>query len=88
MAKKILVIFSDARSVSDPNDVIQSAKAVQEDNIHVIAVPLGNTGSPDELKLTTSDKDDVLPTKKSDDPKDVREIILDRIFNRKLILPR
>lgn len=82
-ANKILVIFSDVRSGSDPNNVIQSAKNLQESDVQVIVVPLGATGSPDELKLATADKDDVLPTRKTENPKDVREKIFDRIFNSK-----
>jgi hypothetical protein len=83
-AKKVLVIFSDVRSGSDPNDVIQATKTIQDDDVIVIAIPLGTTGSPDELGLTTTDKDDVLPSENSEDPNKVRDRIIDRIFNRKL----
>lgn len=85
-AKKVLVIFSDKRSFSDPNDVIQAAKNIHGDDVIIIAVPLGATGSPDELRLSTVDKDDVLPSDNSEDPDKIRDRILDRIFNRKLII--
>lgn len=84
-AKKVLVIFSDIRSSSDPNDVIQAAKNIHGDDVIVIAVPMGATGSPDELGLVTLDKDDVLPSENDEDPDKTRDQILDRIFNRKLL---
>ena len=81
-ALKVLVVITDKKSDSLAQDVNKSAEILDEKDIRVIGVSLGNEGKG-ELDGVTDVKDDVLNTTDSTSPAKIVEKIMERILDSK-----
>lgn len=79
LTRKVLVIMADSKSGSSVEDVKKAAKPLEDQDIEVIPVVVGEEADPGELGNTTPDKTNVIETGKEDDPKVVGEMIMDKI---------
>lgn len=79
LTRKVLVIMADSKSRSTEDEIIKAARPLEERDIKVIAVAVGEEADPVELETTTPDKTNVIETGKEEDPKMVGEKIMDKI---------
>lgn len=79
LTRKVLVIMADSKSRSTEDEIIKAARPLEERDIKVIAVAVGEEADPVELETTTPDKTNVFETGKEEDPKMVGEKIMDKI---------
>ena len=75
-AKKVLVVIIDKKSVSDPDEIEQAAKPLEDDNIKVIPVAVGSKASLPELEKTTTNKKFMVTAGKDEDPERLGEEIM------------
>lgn len=75
-ARKILVVITDKRSTSKLMDLTSEGLDLEEQDIRVIPVALGNEADSNELQKITPWLDDILEIDKDDNPYEVAEIIL------------
>ena len=78
LTRKVLVIMADSKSVSTEDEVKKAVRPLEDRDIEIIAVVVGEEADPVELENTTPDKN-VIETDKDDDPKEVGEKIMDKI---------
>lgn len=76
-ARKILVVITDKRSTSKLMDLTSEGLDLEEQDIRVIPVALGNEADSNELQKITPWLDDILEIDKDDNPYEVAEIILE-----------
>lgn len=81
-AMKVLVVIADKKSDSLAKDVKKSALRLDESDIRVIGVALGDEGDG-ELGDITDVKDDVINTTDTTSPTKVVEKIMERVLNSK-----
>lgn len=79
LTRKVLVIMADSKSGSTEDDVKKAVRPLEDRDIEVIPVIVGEEADPVELGNTTPDKTNVIETGKDDDPKVVGEKIMDKI---------
>ena len=79
LTRKVLVIMADSKSVSTEDEVKEAVRPLEDRDIEIIAVVVGEEADPVELENTTPDKTNVIETDKDDDPKEVGEKIMDKI---------
>ena len=75
-AKKVLVVISDAKSSSSLRDIQTQATLLEEEEIKVIPVVLGEESDKKELSATTPNKENLVDVDEGDDPAETAEIIL------------
>ena len=75
-AKKVIVVITDKKSGSSPNDVQNQAKTLENDNTKVIPVALGKEADVAECIAVTPNKENVVVVDEGDDPSVTAEIIL------------
>lgn len=75
-AKKVLVVIMDKKSTSDPDEVEQAAKPLEDDNIKVVPVAIGSEASLPELEKTTTNKKFMVTAGKDEDPVRLGEEIM------------
>lgn len=75
-AKKILVVITDKRSTSNLMGVNNEGKELEQQDVRVIPVALGNEADLNELQKVTPWLDDILEIDKDDNPYKVAETIL------------
>ena len=86
-ATKVLVVMMDNKSGSEPEDVKEKGKALEEAGIRVIAVAVGNQADVMELNNTASHEGDVITTDKTGDPdKTAKEIMEKGLEKRKFVI--
>ena len=79
LTHKVLVIMADSKSSSTEDEIKKAVRSLEERDIEVIAVAVGEEADPDELENTTPDKTNVIEAGKEEDPKMVGEKIMDKI---------
>ena len=76
-AKQVLIVLTDKKSTSSEEVIKTSARLLEDKNIRVIPVAVGGEADPDELRIITPYKGDVIKTKKDREPwRLAREIII------------
>ena len=79
-AKKVLVIISDDTSDSKPWEISSNARGLEEEEIEVVPVGMGNEVDLKQLEHTTPHKDNLITAKKEDDTDDLADEILQKIL--------
>ena len=82
-AKKVLVIISDDASDNRPWEIRARAGKLEEEEIEVVPVGIGNKADLKQLEHTTPHKDNLITADKDDDTDDVADEILEKILRRK-----
>ena len=79
-ARKVLVVITDNDSGLKTGDIVTKARLLEERNVRVIAVAVGDTADQQELEAIASDKRDVLTVPTSVQPnalsKDITVLVL------------
>ena len=75
-SRKILVVITDKKSTSKLMDLTSEGQDLEEQDIRVIPVALGNEADVNELQKITPWLDDILEIDKDDNPYEVAETIL------------
>lgn len=78
-SKKVVVVILDQKSESTIHDVRDAANKLEEDGITVIPVAFGNRADPDETEASTPNKENVVNTNDTSDPKDVAKEISQKV---------
>ena len=73
------MIMADKKSGSSEEEVEKAAKPLEEQDIKVIPVAVGEEAEPGELGNTTPDKRNVIEANKRDNPREVGEKIMMKI---------
>ena len=79
-AKKVLVMITDTSSRLDKNDIKRAAKPLDDREIQVIPVSVGDEVDPKELQQTTTDIDNYIHAPVDGDPKNLAVKIMEKIF--------
>ena len=82
-AKKVLVIISDDTSDSKPWEIRANARELEEEEIEVVPVGMGNEVDLKQLEHTTPHKDNLITAEKEDDTDDLADEILEKILRSK-----
>lgn len=82
-AKKVLVIISDDASDNRPWEIRARAGKLEEEEIEVVPVGIGNEADLRQLEHTTPHKDNLITADKDDDTDDVADEILEKILRSK-----
>lgn len=82
-AKKVLVIISDDASDNRPWEIRARAGKLEEEEIEVVPVGIGNEADLRQLEHTTPHKDNLIIADKDDDTDDVADEILEKILRSK-----
>ncbi len=79
-ARKVLVVITDNESGLQASDIVAKVKPLEETNVRVIAVAVGDAADQQELESIASDNRDVLPVPTSAQPsalsKDIMVLVL------------
>jgi len=79
-AKRVLVLVTDKRSDSSLEDVKTSAESLWSSRIKVVPVAFGREAAPNEVKVTTSDEDNLIDVKNTNNPDDVAKDIMEKVL--------
>ena len=71
--------MADKMSGTSEDEVKRAAKPLDEQDIKVIPVAVGDEADPRELGNTSPDKKNVIEADKREDPREVGEKIMDKI---------
>lgn len=82
-AKRVLVLVTDKKSDSSLEDVKTSAESLWQSRIKVIPVAFGREAAPDEVETTTSDEDNLIDVKNTNNPDDVAKDIMEKVLEGK-----
>jgi len=85
-AKKVLVIISDDTSDSERWEIRANATELEEEEIEVVPVGMGNEVDLKQLEHTTPHKDNLITADKDDDTDDLAKEILEKILRSKCYL--
>ena len=82
-ARKVLVVIMDKKSISELDDIKDSAKLLEEGGIKVIPVAIGDEVDHAELEATTSEKRNVVNASTDVDLTDLKTKIMNKVFKGK-----
>ncbi len=82
-AKKVLVIIVDDTSDSKPWEIKAKARELEEEQIEVVPVGIGNEVDLEQLENTTPYKDNLITADKDDDTDDIADEIVEKILRSK-----
>ena len=82
-AQKVLVIITDVKSGSSPSKVKLAAKALDNKDILILAVAVGNEADPNELTTAAGSGKNIINSSNTEEPGKVREEIIKKITQGK-----
>lgn len=77
-ATKTLVIITDKKSSSNPSDLSSLVKQMDDKDVRIITVSIGNEADPNELQSVSTNNNDLIKGKSTDNPKNLAKQIIDR----------
>ena len=78
-AKKVLAVIMDQKSINDLSEVKQAAKVLEDEDIQIVPIGLGQNVEEKELEFVTGNKQNVITADKDGDPSNVGKEIIDVI---------
>lgn len=78
-AQKVLVVITDVKSGSSPSKVKHAAKSLDNKDIRVFAVVIGNEADTTELTTASGSGKNIINSSNTDEPEKVREEIVEKI---------
>ena len=79
-AKKVLVVISDKGSSSSDSEIRNEVKPLQDNDVIVIPVALGNEADERQLKLLTDGESNLVTAKLTDDTTDIKNKLMIVVF--------
>ena len=83
-AEKVLVIITDVKSASSLSKVKLAAESLDDKDIRIFAVAVGNEADSTELAIASGSSQNVINSSNTDEPGKVREDIMDKVRQGKL----
>lgn len=78
-AKQVLAVIMDQTSINDLNDVKKAARVLEDDEIQIVPVGVGQNVEEKELESITGNKQNVIIVDKDSNPSDTGKEIVDKI---------
>ena len=79
-AMKVIVVITDKKSTSRPEDVKLAFVPLAEEGVKIIPVAVGSSADPDELERVTSNRGYIIMTERELDPYVTAEQIMEMIL--------
>lgn len=79
-AKKVLVVISDQTSDSEDNEIAKAVKPLQDNEVIVIPVALGDEADKAQLVKLIDDPSTLVTADTSNDTNDIKEEIMKQVF--------
>ena len=79
-AKKVLVVISDKGSSSSDSEIRNEVKPLQDNNVIVIPIALGNEADERQLKLLTDGESNLVTAETTDDTTDIKNKLMVIVF--------
>lgn len=79
-AKKVLVVITDKKSTSSPEDVRKSLTPLEEQEVKIVPVAVGSSVDPTELEQITSHKGYLIETQRELDPDATAKEIMRKVL--------
>lgn len=78
--KKVLVVITDKKSTSRPEDVKKAVGPLEEGGIKIVPVAVGSSADPSELEVITSNRGYIIVTQRKLDPDVTAEKIMEKVL--------
>lgn len=78
--KKVLVVITDKKSTSRPEDVKKVLIPLEEGGVKIVPVAVGSSADPSELELITSNRGYLIATQRDLDPDVTAEMIMEKLL--------
>ena len=82
-AKQVLAVIMDQTSINDLNDVKKAAHVLEDDEIQIVPVGVGQNVEEEELESITGNKQNLIIVDKDSNPSDTGKEIVDKIVQGK-----
>ena len=79
-AKKVIVVITDKKSTSRPEDVKKAFIPLEEEGVTVVPVAVGSSADPNELERITSNRGYLIKTERELDPDVTAEQIMEMVL--------
>ena len=79
-AKKVIVVITDKKSTSRPEDVKKAFIPLEEGGVTVVPVAVGPSADPNELERITSNRGYLIKTERELDPDVTAEQIMEKVL--------
>ena len=78
--KKVLVVITDKKSTSRPEDVKKAVVPIEEGGVKIIPVAVGSSADPSELEVITSNRGYIIETQRKLDPAVTADKIMEKVL--------
>ena len=78
--KKVLVVITDKKSTSRPEDVKKAVIPLEDEDVKIIPVAVGLSADPNELEGITSNRGYLVETHRGLDPNETAEKIMEKVL--------
>lgn len=78
--KKVLVVITDKKSTSRPEDVKKAVVPLEEGGVKIVPVAVGSSADPSELEVITSNRGYIIVTQRKLDPDVTAEKIMEKVL--------
>lgn len=78
--KKVLVVITDKKSTSRPEDVKKAVMPLEDGGIKIVPVAVGSSADPSELEGITSNRGYLIETQRELDPDETAEKIMNKVL--------
>lgn len=78
--KKVLVVITDKKSTSRPEDVKKAVMPLEDGDVKIIPVAVGSSADPSELGGITSNRGYLIETQRELDPDETAEKIMEKVL--------
>ena len=83
--KKVLVIVSDKKSDNTDKELKDAVKMLEEDQITIVPVALGNEADTSQFSKMTDDEDNLVVANTTDDTSEIKDKIVEAVFKGALM---
>ena len=77
---KVLVVITDKKSTSRPEDVKKAVIPLEEGGVKIVPVAVGSSADPNELEVITSNREYLIKTPRKLDPDVTAEMIMEKVL--------
>ena len=78
-AKQVLAVIMDQTSINDLKDLKKAARVLEDDEIQIVPVGVGQNVEEKELESVTGNKQNIIIVDKNSNPSDTGKEIVDKI---------
>lgn len=78
--KKVLVVITDKKSTSRPEDLKKAVMPLEDGGVKIVPVAVGSSADPSELEGITSNRGYLIETQRELDPDETAEKIMNKVL--------